>query len=272
MTTINSNTARFNGNTFMTDDDAVISKALRSARNLLNLIEGRTPAGYAIRVLLEGEGFDSAVMRAEVTEALDLPLPETAVAPPAASQRTGEVDAIVDTFQRTGVIDVLRVRAAIDAAVLAALDGINLREAVASLVEERVTNADLDIEEMAKEVIIDAFNQNVDIEEMAKEAVVERVDNADLDIEEMAKEAVSDKAEDLDMEDLAKEVISDLTGELDMEDLAKRGLEDSVDYADVVRDVIEAEFTRTDIKHEIREAITERITERLSNVQVSVTV
>ena len=41
---------------------------------------------------------------------------------------------------------------------------------------------------------------------------------------------------------------------------------------DVVREVVDAEFTRSDIKHEIREAITDRITERLSNVQVSVTV
>lgn len=210
MTMINSNTAtRF---LHMTGDDAVIGKALHSARNLLNLIEGRTPVGYAIRTLLEGEGFDSAVMRAEVTAALDLPLPETVAAITPAS-------IAVD------------VRATIDAAVLAALDGINLREAIASLVEERVANADLDIEEMAKEVI-------------------------------------SDKADDLDMEDLAKEVISDLAGEIDMEELAKSAMEDNVDYADVVREVVDAKFSRTEIKHAIKEAITERLSKVQVSVTV----
>jgi ribosomal protein S3AE len=179
-----------------------------TAADFIAFLESDRPTACAVVALLGSEGFTVSRLREAVTA--------PAVSTPAA-------------------VSAVDVRAAIDAAVLAALDGINLREAIASLVEERVTNADLDIEEMAKEVI-------------------------------------SDKADDLDMEDLAKEVISDLAGELDMEELAKSAMEDNVDYADVVRDVIEAEFTRTDIKHEIREAITERITERLSNVQVSVTV
>jgi hypothetical protein len=213
-----------------------------TAAEFIAFLESNSATARAVVALLGGEGFSVTRLREAVTA--------PAVAPPApvdASQRTGEVNAIVDTFQRTGVIDVLRVRAAIDAAVLAALDGINLREAIASLVEERVDNADLDIESLAKEVIGD------------------KVD--DLDMEDLAKEVISDKA-DLDIEDMAKEVIGDKVDELDMEDLAKSAMEDNVDYADVVREVIDAEFSRTEIKHAIKEAITER----LSNVQVSVTV
>lgn len=174
--------------------------------NLLAFITSPTsPQAAAIRFMLEAEGFSTPRLREILTDAVEV---ETAVA-----------------------VATVDVRAAIDAAVLAALDGINLREAIASLVEERVANADLDMEDLAKEVI-------------------------------------SDKADDLDMEDLAKEVISDLAGEIDMEELAKSAMEDNVDYADVVREVVDAEFSRTEIKHSIKEAITER----LSNVQVSVTV
>ena len=164
--------------------------------NLLAFITSPpSPQAAAIRFMLEAEGFSTPRLREILTDAVEV---------------------------ETAAVSAVDVRAAIDAAVLAALDGINLREAIASLVEERVTNADLDIEEMAKEVI-------------------------------------SDKADDLDMEDLAKEVISDLAGELDMEELAKSAMEDNVDYADVVREVVDAEFSRTEIKHAIKEAITERL-------------
>jgi hypothetical protein len=158
--------------------------------NLLAFITSPTsPQAAAIRSMLEAEGFSTPRLREILTDAVEV---ETAAA----------------------AVATVDVRAAIDAAVLAALDGINLREAIASLVEERVANADLDIE------------------------------------------------------DLAKEVISDLAGDIDMEEVAKSAIEDNVDFAEVVRAVVDAEFTRSDIKHEIREAITER----LSKVQVSVTV
>lgn len=176
-----------------------------TAAEFIAFLEGNSATAYAVVALLGNEGFGVARLREAVTA--------PAVSTPVASTPVASTPAAVATVD---------VRAAIDAAVLAALDGINLREAIASLVEERVTNADLDIEEMAKEVI-------------------------------------SDKADDLDMEDLAKEVISDLAGELDMEELAKSAMEDNVDYADVVREVVDAEFSRTEIKHAIKEAITERL-------------
>ena len=210
--------------------------------NLLAFITSPTsPQAAAIRFMLEAEGFTTPRLR----------------------------EILTDVEVETAAVSAVDVRAAIDAAVLAALDGINLREAIASLVEERVTNADLDIEEMAKEVISDKAD-DLDMEDLARSLISDFA--GDIDMEDLAKEVISGKADDLDIEEMAKEVISDLTGELDMECLAKRVLEDSVDYADVVREVVDAEFTRSDIKHEIREAITDRITERLSNVQVSVTV
>jgi len=145
-----------------------------TAADFIAFLESNKPTACAVVALLGSEGFTVVRLREAVTA--------PAVAPPApvdASQRTGEVNAIVDTFQRTGVIDVLRVRAAIDAAVLAALDGINLREAIASLVEERIDNADLDIEEMAKEVIGDKVDE-LDMEDLAKSAMEDNVDYADV--------------------------------------------------------------------------------------------
>ena len=169
--------------------------------NLLAFITSPTsPQAAAIRFMLEAEGFTTPRLREILT------------------------DVEVETAAAVATVDV---RAAIDAAVLAALDGINLREAIASLVEERVTNADLDIEEMAKEVISDKAD--------------------DLDIEEMAKEVISDKAYDLDMEDLARSLISDLAGDIDMEEVAKSAIEDNVDFAEVVRDVVTERLSKVQV-------------------------
>lgn len=94
MTTNNTNAAaRF---LHMKGEDAVIGKALHSARNLLNLIEGRSAGAYAVRTLLGAEGFNKIeidLMRAEVEAALNLPLPEAAPAAPAAPEAAPVVPA-----------------------------------------------------------------------------------------------------------------------------------------------------------------------------------
>lgn len=174
-TTTTTTAARF---LHMKGDDAIVGRALHSARNLLNLIEGNTPAGYAIRALLDGQGLDLAVVRAEVEAALNLPLPEAA--PEAAPAAPAAPLPDVETAVRDAVTKAL---------------------------------AALDIERMARDFITQTVEDNMpDVDEAARELIDERVDNDMPDVDDLAREIVQEKVDsDLDLDSAVSDALSGMS-------------------------------------------------------------
>jgi len=218
MTTNNTNAAaRF---LHTKGEDAVIGKALHSARNLLNLIEGRTPVGYAIRTLLEGEGFDSTVMRAEVTAALDLPLTEAAPAAPAAPEAAPVVPA-------PAVLP--DVETAVRNAVAKALDALNIERMARDVIERTVEDNMPDVEEAARELISERVDNDMpDVVDAARELIDERIDNDMPDVEDIARELIDDKVNDnydVDVDSVAREIVAEkIDDEINLHDIALEAL------------------------------------------------
>jgi hypothetical protein len=209
MTTNNTNAAaRF---LHMKGEDAVIGKALHSARNLLNLIEGNTPAGYAIRALLEGSGLDLTVVRAEVEAALNLPLPEAAPAAPAAPAVLPDVE--------TAVRD----------AVAKALDSLNIERMARDVIERTVEDNMPDVEEAARELISERVDNDMpDVVDAARELIDERIDNDMPDVEDIARELIDDKVNDnydVDVDSVAREIVAEkIDDEINLHDIAVEAL------------------------------------------------
>lgn len=196
MTTNNTNTAaRF---LHMKGDDAIIGKALHSARNLLNLIEDGTPVGYAIRTLLEGDGFDFTSMRAEVTAALDLPLPEQAPAAPAAEAAPA------------AAVDAETVAAMIREQIAAHIAALDVGKIAREAMEDKIDN-DVDLDDVAHDVIKDKIEDDlsIDADEVAREIVAEKVENdLSVDADEVAREILEDKIDDLDLDSVVSNALS----------------------------------------------------------------
>lgn len=218
MTTNNTNAAaRF---LHMKGEDAVIGKALHSARNLLNLIEGNTPAGYAIRALLEGSGLNLAVVRAEVEAALNLPLPEAAPAAPPAAPAAPVVPApAVLPDVETAVRD----------AVAKALDALNIERMAREVIERTVEDNMPDVEEAARELISERVDNDMpDVVDAARELIDERIDNDMPDVEDIARERIEDKVNDnydVDVDSVAREIVAEkIDDEINLHDIALEAL------------------------------------------------
>ena len=216
MTTNNTNAAaRF---LHMKGEDAVIGKALHSARNLLNLIEGKNAGAHAVRTLLDAEGFNKVeidLMRAEVEAALNLPLPEAAPAAPAAPEAAPVVPApAVLPDVETAVRD----------AVAKALDALNIERMARDVIERTVEDNMPDVEEAARELISERVDHNMpDVVDAARKLIDKRIDNDMPDVEDIARERIEDKVNDnydFDADEVAREIVAEkIDDEINLHDI-----------------------------------------------------